>query len=164
MVMNARRFTWAWVAVTCLAITASLPAFVQKDDKDEDSRRPKLILRADPNVGLSPVRARLTAELVGGANDYEDYYCPQIEWDWGDGTRSQSTFDCAPYQPGKSEIRRRFIVEHLFRAGQYHITFRLKRTGKTFATVTTDVQVQSGLNDTAGFGEPSRGGRGPGGR
>jgi hypothetical protein len=152
MIINTRRLTWIWAGLACLAIATTLAASAQKDDKDEkdkeDAKRPKLLLRAQPNVGLSPVRARFTAELIGGANDYEEFYCPSIEWDWGDGTRSQSSFDCQPYEPGKSEIRRHFTIEHLFRAGHYHVVFRIKRTDKTTASVTTDVSVQAGLGES----------------
>jgi hypothetical protein len=163
MSISTRRFTWIWAGLACLTLAVSLAASADKDDKDDkdkeqDARRPKLQLRANPNVGLSPVRAKFTAELIGGANDYEDFYCPSIEWDWGDGTSSQSEFDCQPYEAGKSEIRRYFTVEHLFRAGHYHVVFRMKHTDKTSATVTTDIAVQSGLNDggSDSFGRPGR--------
>src|SRR5207244_9299184 len=53
--------------------------------------------------------------------------CPAIEWDWGDGTQSESSFDCRPYQAGISRIVRHFAVEHLFREGAFHVTFRLMR-------------------------------------
>jgi hypothetical protein len=150
-----------WTAIVSLALATSPAASVQKDDKEgkDDPRRPSVLLKAQPNVGISPVRARLTVELIGGANDYEDFYCPTVEWDWGDGTRSQSSFDCQPYQQGKSEIRRHFTVDHLFRSGRYHVTFRLKRADKIFAMTTTDVVVQPGLGEP-GPGEPT--GRGPG--
>jgi hypothetical protein len=63
---------------------------------------------------MSPARIVLTAELLGGPNDYEDFYCPTTEWDWGDGTLSESTLDCAPYESGKSEIKRRFTSSTSF--------------------------------------------------
>ncbi|PYR25830.1 MAG: hypothetical protein DMF98_10905 [Acidobacteria bacterium] len=80
---------------------------------------------------MSPARVVLTAELQGGANDYEEFYCPSVEWDWGDGTHSESTLDCEPYEAGKSEIKRRFTVEHIFRAGAYKVMFRLKRRDRS---------------------------------
>ena len=89
----------------------------------------------------------LTAELVGGANDYEDYYCPTVEWDWGDGTHSESTSDCDPYQQGKTEIKRRFTVEHVFRAGNYRVMFRMKRRDKPIVTATANIQVRPGIRD-----------------
>ena len=95
---------------------------------------------------MAPSKVTLRAELVGGANDYEDFYCPTIEWDWDDGTMSESTSDCEPYEAGKSEIKRRFTIEHVFRAGYYHVAFRLKRRDKAVAAATTTVQVQGGAD------------------
>ncbi|OFV94352.1 MAG: hypothetical protein A3G76_02970 [Acidobacteria bacterium RIFCSPLOWO2_12_FULL_65_11] len=117
-----------------------------KEDKDEEARRPKLTLKAQPPVSVSPARVVLTAELVGGANDYEEFYCPTIEWDWGDETTSESTFDCRPYEAGKSEIRRRFTVDHRFRRpGSIKVSFRLKRNDKALATASVTIQVQPGV-------------------
>ena len=116
-------------------------------DKEPDKQRPKLTLKAQPIISISPSRVTLRAELVGGANDYEEYYCPTIEWDWGDGTQSESRADCEPYQSGKSEIKRRFTVEHVFRAGYYQVAFRLKRRDKAVASATATVQVQGGAAD-----------------
>jgi hypothetical protein len=141
-------------AVACLSLTAgaSGAGTRQKDDKDskdgkdKDSNKPKLTLKAQPMISMSPSKVTLRAELVGGANDYQEYYCPTIEWDWGDGTHSESTSDCEPYEPGKSEIKRRFTVEHVFRAGYYQVAIRLKRRDKALATATATVQVQAGAD------------------
>ena len=141
-------FTLAAVACLSLAVGAR-----QKDDKDgkdnkdrDSDKKPKLTLKAQPMISMSPSKVTLRAELVGGANDYQDYYCATVEWDWGDGTHSESTSDCEPYEPGKSEIKRRFIVEHVFRAGYYQVAIRLKRRDKALATATTTVQVQAGAD------------------
>ncbi|HZR26334.1 MAG TPA: hypothetical protein VFA59_22250 [Vicinamibacterales bacterium] len=145
------RLTWAGVA--CLSLSASLIAAVpQKADKDakakdQDAGRPKLSLKAQPVISMAPSRVVLTAELTGGPNDFEEYYCPTIEWDWGDGTQSESTSDCPPYEPGKTEIKRRFTVEHVFRAGAYHVTFRMKRSNKPVAIAAVSIQVRPGLRD-----------------
>jgi hypothetical protein len=85
----------------------------------------------------------LTAELTGGANDYEAYYCAKIEWDWGDDTRSEAGYDCEPYEKGKSEIRRRFTQEHTFRIpGTYEVAFRLKQGSKIVGAARVTVQVR----------------------
>ena len=153
MTMRLRRVSLVAGAVACLTIASSLSVAAQKDEKstkeakEEDAKRPKLSLKASPAISIAPSRVVVSAEFNGGANDYEDYYCPTIEWDWGDGTQSESTFDCQPYQPGKSEIKRRFTVEHVFRAGAYHVTFRLKRRDKTLVSSSTNIQVQPGLRD-----------------
>ena len=142
----------AWIGAMCfvVATTVTGTAGQQKDDKNakEQDPRPKVSLRAQPVIAMSPARVVLTAELNGGANDFEEYYCPTVEWDWGDDTRSEATSDCDPYQSGKTEIKRRFTVEHVYRrAGNYRISFRMKRHAKTVGAATTNVQIRPGLRD-----------------
>ena len=128
-----------------VTLSAAAP---QRSEKDQATdKRPRVLLKAQPAIAMSPARIVLTAELQGGQNDYEDFYCPTVEWDWGDGTQSESTIDCAPYESGKSEIKRRFTVEHVFRAGMYRVTFKLKRREKVVGLSTVNVQVRPGLRD-----------------
>src|SRR5690349_10589654 len=144
----------ASASVTCLLLLPALLAAAPQKDKDKDkdqsadAKRPKLTLKAQPVIAMAPARVVLTAELQGGANDFEDYYCPSVEWDWGDGTQSESTNDCAPYEAGKSEIKRRFTVEHVFRAGVYRVMFKLKRRDKAVGFATVNIQIRPGLRDT----------------
>lgn len=132
---------------TCLVLALSSESFTsaqQKTDKPPDPR-PKFSLRAQPPIGATPQRVVLTAELVGGSDDFEEYYCPSVEWDWGDETKSESTIDCEPYEPGKSVIKRRFVVEHIFRRpGSFKVFIRLKRRDKAVATASTQIQVRAG--------------------
>src|SRR3954453_14479291 len=111
-----RRVLLAAVVSLTLAAGSVTVFALQKSDKDskDGDKRPRLALKAQPTVGVSPARVVLTAELIGGANDFEEYYCAAVEWEWGDDTRSESTTDCEPYQEGKSEIKRRFVIEHVF--------------------------------------------------
>ena len=145
-----RRLAWAGAAWLMFA-TALTAAAQQKDDKDakdkDQDKRPKITLKAQPTVSMAPSRVVLTAELQGGADDFEDYYCAAVEWQWGDGTASESSSDCEPYQSGKSQIKRRFTVEHVFRAGNYRIAFHLKRHDKSVAVATASIQVRPGLRD-----------------
>ena len=99
-------------------------------DKNRKNQRPKLSLKAQPNVGIAPARIVLTAELTG-APTTQDYYRPTVLWDWADGTESESTFDCEPCEAGKSEIKRRYTVQHTFRAGAHKVWVRLKRNDKS---------------------------------
>ncbi len=152
--MSDLRRSFTWASALCLllqtAVVATDAPSLQKTDRDAsgDAKRPKLTLKAQPVIAMSPARVVLTAELVGGPNDYEEYYCPTIEWDWGDGTQSESTNDCAPYEAGKSEIKRRFTKEHIFRAGMFRVSFKLKRRDKAVAFATVNIQVRPGLRDT----------------
>jgi hypothetical protein len=134
---------------TALCIGATqVPRVDDKEIKSKDSeKRPKITLKAQPMISMSPSKVTLRAELVGGSNDYEDFYCATVEWDWGDGTQSESTSDCEPYQAGKSEIKRRFTVDHIFRAGYYQVAFRLKQRNRAVASATTTVQVQAGIDE-----------------
>jgi len=93
---------------------------------------------------------RLTVDVSTGiayAVIFEEFYCPSVEWEWGDGTKSESSSDCAPYEPGKSEIKRRFTVEHVFRAGAYRVMFHLKRRDKSVGAASVNIQVRPGLRD-----------------
>ncbi|MBI4477171.1 MAG: PKD domain-containing protein [Acidobacteria bacterium] len=113
---------------------------------DSKNKKPSLSLKANPTIGFAPMRSFLTAELRGGANDYEEYYCPTVEWDWGDGTRSESTADCDPYEAGKSEIKRHFAVQHVFRlGGTYAVRIRLKRKDKVLVSASTTLRIQSSI-------------------
>jgi hypothetical protein len=88
----------------------------------------------------------LTAELKGGADDYEEFYCAAVEWIWGDDTKSESKNDCEPYQAGKSEIQRRFVTDKTFQeAGDYRVEFRLKQKNKIVGIGRTEVKIKDGL-------------------
>ena len=136
------------IAAACLAIATAPGVARAKQNTSKDSKdnpRPRIILRAQPPMGVAPARIVLTAELVGGANDFEEYYCPTISWDWGDDTTSESTVDCEPYEAGKSEIKRRFTVQHIFRQeGSQKVFFRLKRRSKEVGAASVTVSVRPG--------------------
>jgi hypothetical protein len=141
-------------AVTALfVVLASVIASVgaSSAQRGGDDRKPSLSLKANPPVGFSPLRVRLVVDLKNGANDFQDYYCPGVQWDWGDGTVSENSEDCDPYQAGKSEIRRRYSVEHMFRtAGTYQVFFRLKQRDRVIAAISANVEVRPGVRDDLG--------------
>jgi len=151
--MYMRRVWWVgaacfWLSAALVTVAAQKNSKDSKDSKDAADPKPQVRLKASPVISVSPSRVVLTAEIVGGANDYEEYYCPTIEWDWGDGTQSENSSDCAPYEPGKSEIKRRFTVEHVFRRpDNYKVTFKLKRRDKAVGFASVQIQVRPGLPD-----------------
>ena len=133
--------------VCCLGLTVgATPLQDQKTDKPQDrGRRPRIILRAQPNVGRVPMHSIFSAELVGGADDFEDFYCPTVSWEWSRGNASQSGSDCEPYEPGKSVIKRRYSTEHTFRnSGTFRVYFSLMRRDKEVGTAFINVVVQPG--------------------
>ena len=123
--------------------------------REDEIKKPSLSLKATPPIAFSPAKIRVVAEVRGGADNYQDYYCPTVEWDWGDGTISENTQDCDPYEAAKSTIRRRFSAEHTYRlAGNFKVFFRLKRKDKTMGAASASVQIRPGLRDGIGPGSP----------
>jgi hypothetical protein len=141
------------IAVLLSLLLASSQAATPSSDKpqadgDKDNKKPALSLRASPPISFSPANIHLVAELKGGPDDYEDFYCPTIEWDWGDGTRSESATDCDPFETGVSQITRRFSKDHVYQTqGRYRVQVRLKRNTKLLTSASTNIQVRPGIRD-----------------
>ena len=136
----AQAFVLAFSAALIIASNA-LQASTQGGNK-----KPSLSLKATPAVSFAPARIVVVAEVKGGASDFEEFYCPSVEWEWGDLTTSTAEADCEPYEAGKSEIRRRYTVEHRYKnPGGFRIVLRLKKGNKIIATANTLVQVRAGL-------------------
>ncbi|MXY15970.1 MAG: hypothetical protein F4057_07175 [Acidobacteria bacterium] len=96
-------------------------------------------------MGFAPADILFVAELRGGADDWEEFYCASIEWDWDDDTRSQSTPDCDPYEAGTSRIRRRYSMRHRFEyGGRYEVRFRLLNRDDPVASARAVVELRGG--------------------
>ena len=64
---------------------------------------------------------------------------------------SKNSEDCDPYQAGKSTIRRRYSIEHVFRQpGSFQVFFRLKQRERVIAASSGNVQVRPGVRDEFG--------------
>ena len=136
--------TMAAVAAALLASTHA--PFAQQ--RDSDDKKPSLSLKLTPPLGFSPLRVRAVVDVRDGADDYQEFYCAGLEWDWGDGTVSESSSDCDPYEAGKSTIKRRFTADHVFRQrGGHKIVFRLKQKTKVVGSATASIQVRSNGQD-----------------
>jgi hypothetical protein len=127
------------------AAAIALTALGTSVDAGQNRQRPKLSVRATPPMAFTPATITLVAELRDGDDDFAEYYCAAVEWDWADGTRSESHDDCEPYEAGKSEIRRRFTIQHKYNLeGVYDVQFRLKQRDKVVASARTRVTVRPG--------------------
>ena len=110
------------------------------------NKKPSLSLKASPSVSFAPARVVVVAEVKGGADDSDEFYCPTVEWEWGDLTTSTVEADCEPYEAGKSTIKRRYTVEHRFKnPGSFKIILRLKKGTRVIATANSQIQVRAGL-------------------
>lgn len=112
---------------------------------DQGVGKPKITLRVSPAVVFAPARLVATAEIGGGADDFQDFYCAKVEWTWGDGTTSEANDDCDPYVAGQSQIRRRYTNEHRYElGGTYDIRFNLKQGKKTVGSGSITVRIREG--------------------
>ncbi|MFB3853180.1 MAG: PKD domain-containing protein [Vicinamibacterales bacterium] len=107
----------------------------------------KLSMRASPSSAFAPATITFIAQLRGGG-DEERCYCPTVEWDWGDGTTSQRTGDCEPYEPGKSKLERFFTGAHKYKqGGRYQVRLRLKRGGQLVVSGGTVVIIRPRVDE-----------------
>ena len=144
--MNDQRRAVCTLAAVAAALMAS--AQLSGAQRDAGDKKPSLSLKATPPAGFAPLRVHLAVDVKGGANDYAEFYCPTLQWDWDDGTVSENSEDCDPYEAGKSSIKRRYSAEHTFRlSGEHRLTFRLKQKDKVISSTTTTITVRAGINE-----------------
>ena len=131
--------------LTVLAV--SVPFSTRAEDKKV--KKPELTIRATPRFTFSPANILFTAELKGG-DDIEEFYCPEVEWDWDDGSRSINEGDCDPWDEVQ-KIERRFSARHEFRrAGRYRVRVTLSKADDVIVRQTLQVQVRPGVADPQG--------------
>ena len=148
---RARGLPISPVLALALAVCASGVVIAGQEQRKE-VKKASLNLKASPTIVFSPARVVVSAELRGGADDSEELYCPSLEWDWGDGTRSESNVDCEPFEAGKSTIQRRFTSSHTYQtSGSYRVQLRLKRGSRILLGGHVSLQVKPGLRDTENY-------------
>jgi hypothetical protein len=152
-----------WMSAQALGLAAALAAAPVQEPAPPLAARPARTeekptkvsadLRISPAVSFAPSRVRALVEVKIPEDRAADFYCAQVEWDWGDLTQSEESNECDPYEPGVSEVRRRFSAEHTFQSGgRYRVQFRLRRNRKVLASTSTVVTVRAGLRDSQPFG------------
>ena len=140
----------AQVAILAFSALLVIPNALQAREQG-GNKKPSLSLKVTPAVTFAPARVVVVAEVKGGADDNEEFYCPTVEWEWGDFTASTAEADCEPYEASKSQIRRRYTVEHQFKnPGSFRIRLSLKKGDKVIGSSNTLVQVRPGLGDPGG--------------
>jgi hypothetical protein len=138
-----------WLGLAAAAMVVAFGGYARAGDTGKPSR-PRLGLRATPRVAMSPVYVLLVAELTGG-DEIEDFYCPGLEWDWGDGSRSAYEGDCAPFEPGM-KVERFFSARHAYLiAGEYSVRLTLRRASRVVAVATAPLVVRGMTADMAGY-------------
>jgi len=129
-----RRRVWG---AALLVVAMSTPAWTGDANT---GRKPRLEVRTTRSLAFPPVEVVVIAELVGG-EDVEELYCPGLEWDWGDGTKSYRESDCAPFEAG-AKLARFFSARHVYGiAGSYRVRVRMLRAEKDVARASTSLQI-----------------------
>lgn len=147
---HAIRTRSRWRVVLPASVAAAALALVPLSVRGAD-KGPSLALRVSPQTAFVPARITARAEVRGGPDDAEDFYCAATEWVWGDGTTSENGADCDPYERGRSTIRRFYSAEHVYRIdGGYRIELRLRKNRKVVATAAAVVQIRPGLGGQSG--------------
>ena len=132
--MNSR----VLAALVAVSLAAAAPLGAEAKPK-----KPSLDIRVTPRMAFSPVTVLLVAELKGG-DDLDEYYCPEIEWDWDDGGKSVHEADCPPFENGTTTIERRFSQEHHYpRAGIYNVKASFRKAGNTFLANSIRITVRA---------------------
>ena len=82
-------------------------------------------LTADVVKGPAPLTVNFTGELVGGPDDYYEFYCVESTFAYGDGIAQSAIPDCIEQEPG-IDIQRHFTSNYIYdEPGEYQVTFSL---------------------------------------
>ena len=136
----------AAVAVALSLLASGTAPAATAEEKAKKGKKPALELRATPRYAFSPANILFTAELKGG-DEVEELYCPEVEWEWGDGGKSVQESDCDPWTEA-TPIQRRFTSNHTFQfAGLYRVKVTLRKSGKNMMSQTLTMTIRAGLGD-----------------
>ena len=87
----------------------------------------------------------MTGELKNVTNLDADYYCPTIVWDWGDGTQSERSANCDPFEPGTSEIKLRYVQSHTFNTpGRFRVVLKLVKGSQVLLSGSVSLTIRAG--------------------
>lgn len=142
--------------VSCLvplvALALASPGAGGEGDK---AKKPHLAVRATPPVAFSPVQVLVVGRLEGGV-DQDEFYCPAVEWEWGDGERSTRESDCVPFD-ADTKMARLFTATHSYReSGDYSVRLTLRRGGRSVAAAAASISVLARGEDPGGAFASSR--------
>jgi hypothetical protein len=144
--MSVRSRAAVFVAALCLLAPGIGRAASEEQPKKEKAKRPALEIRPSPRFAFSPANIFFTAELKGG-DDVEALYCPEVEWEWGDGGKSVQEADCDPWT-ATTPMQRRFTASHTYQfAGLYRAKVTLRKSNKDLMSQTVSITIRAGLGD-----------------
>jgi hypothetical protein len=114
--------------------------------------KPEVRLEPSPRVAVlsaapAPVRVRFRLQVKDGGD--VDYYCPRVEWEWEDQTRSVEEHDCPPFEEAAaSEHTKRWVREREFwLPGVYTITVRLYKADRSIHRVQAQFEMKGEVTE-----------------
>ena len=92
-------------------------------------------LTASVIEGAAPLEVTFAGELVGGADDNQDFYCVESTFDFGDGVTQSAIPGCIEWQPGV-EVQRRYAASYIYeKPGTYQVVFQLGQAASEPITI-----------------------------
>jgi hypothetical protein len=109
----------------------------------------KPVVKLEPSrriltLPAAPESVTVTYRLLIDDKGDEDYYCPRVEWEWEDGTRSSEESDCPPFGDAGSRHHRRTWRRdrEYWDPGVYGVCVRLFKADRMVRFVDTKVEVR----------------------
>jgi hypothetical protein len=109
--------------------------------------KPEVELKPSRRMAMLPAGPYPTSVVftltVKDAGD-EQFYCPRIEWEWEDETRSTEESDCPPFEEATAadHVRRWTKSRDYRRPGTHKVRVRLYKGDKVVKSVETQVDVR----------------------
>lgn len=100
--------------------------------------KPRIEFRVLPQFGYAPLSVHALLIIENGG---EQFYCPELEWDWQDGSRSIETSDCDPYDGKPETAPVSYARDHVYGTGEYNVTLTLSHGAKKLRTLSQKVRV-----------------------
>lgn len=130
---------------TIVAVALAACATALAGAQPRGPAKPTMSVRAAPAMAFTPARLVVTAELKNVGQDNATFYCPTLEWDWGDGTQSEERPNCDPFEEGVSQVRTRYLKQNTYNsAGRFRVTLRLKQGKDVVLAGSTEVTIREG--------------------
>ena len=112
------------------------------------SGKPRATLGAFPHFSFAPHEVVFTLRIEGP--EVEKFYCPQIEWFFGDGSSSSTLSDCDPWESHEPSSYERIYTKHhkYWNPKEYWVVVILT-SGKSMTKLVTNVVLAGdGANPT----------------
>ncbi|MCB0197633.1 MAG: hypothetical protein KDJ65_37155, partial [Anaerolineae bacterium] len=131
------------------ANASSQPANSITSEKPADADDIYTTITADVIEGTAPLVVNFKGELIGGADDNEDFYCVESTFDFGDGNNQSQSPGCTAWEPG-TEISRDFTANTIYEEpGEYTVRFQLGEAESEPITIIVNAADSEQEDDTA---------------